>query len=74
MVRVKEGGRCRFLDCEETARVRVVVLYSYPYEGRHHSKHVFRLCVVHAELLRRIISVQVLGVGLDEGAGSDDVT
>lgn len=65
-------GTCKFLDCEEAARVRIVILYSYPHEGRKHTKRAFWLCMVHAELFRSIVDMQILGAGLDEAPGFDD--
>lgn len=70
---VKDGWRCLFLDCDEAARVRVTVVYSSLHEGRSKQRRVLRLCMVHAELLRSIIDIQILGAGLD-AAGSDDGT
>jgi hypothetical protein len=68
---VKDGTSCKFLDCEETARVRVVILYVYPHDRRENRKQQLRLCAVHAELLQRIVQMQIMGTGIDD-TGSND--
>jgi len=70
----EDNQRCRFLDCEESARVRVAIMYVYPYDGRERRKQTLRLCPLHAELLQRIIKVQIIGMGIDDASGSDDST